>query len=862
MTSKAQKNKKRKLSEDDIEDILNFIQPNPHIPKETAMVIVEKAKDSLRNQLKGKEIYPKMLGRLKEQVRTMYLNTLIQPGESVGIITAQSIGEKQTQSNLNSVDWREEILYVQNSYCKMEPIGKMIDTLLETGVPQIFAESHTEYLEIKDKNIFVPSADEDGNCGWYKVEAVTKHYPKGKLVKITTQSGRTVTATQDKSFVTWNGEKFVVTLGSDIAVGDIVPSTVSLPSFGKTEYLDMRTIFSPQEYDFSNIVEHIPLDKEFGFLVGIYLAEGWNTEIFLGINNNVHAIRKRVTDYCDRYGIITDNGASNDLKVHSDILARLFKNICDEGSSYKKVPLLAYTASEEFVIGLLDGYFSGVGTVNRTNGYIIATSTSVSLLKGIAFLLTRFGIFSKFVNEDLTIANGYARTFAEKIFLTEPDKQNSLTTITLTKEYGCRDFPHRDVYFDPVVSVEYVDGTTEYVYDLTVEKTRYFQLYNGLTVNDTFHKAGSSDKQPVVSKFSELLNATINPKAPFYLIRFKYGNSSVPELRETIGHSLVQLNFKRIVKDWEICVNKEPEEWYEIFYLLYGEKEEHFTDCISLELDMDILFEYKLTMAEIAEVISREYSDSFCVFSPDCFGRIDIYFDTRNIDLPEEKLVFVTQDNASEIYLEEVVQPILESVPFCGISGITNMFFVEEGKEWVVETENSREKTFDSAKFKEKNKAVGKEKAADSAKRYKKVLAHPAVDMTRTISNNVWDIYYTFGVEAARQYMIDEFAKIMEGINFCHIMLLVDKMTFLGTISSISRYTMRTEESGPFGKASFEETLDNFLKAGVFGQEEQTRGVSASIICGKIAPIGTGMCDLAIDVAKLATIQEDDESDE
>jgi DNA-directed RNA polymerase beta' subunit len=73
---------------------------------------------------------------------------------------------------------------------------------------------------------------------------------------------------------------------------------------------------------------------------------------------------------------------------------------------------------------------------------------------------------------------------------------------------------------------------------------------------------------------------------------------------------------------------------------------------------------------------------------------------------------------------------------------------------------------------------------------------------------------------------------------------------------------MRTEESGPFGKASFEETLDNFLKAGVFGQEEQTRGVSASIICGKIAPIGTGMCDLAIDVAKLATIQEDDEIDE
>jgi DNA-directed RNA polymerase beta' subunit len=177
--------------------------------------------------------------------------------------------------------------------------------------------------------------------------------------------------------------------------------------------------------------------------------------------------------------------------------------------------------------------------------------------------------------------------------------------------------------------------------------------------------------------------------------------------------------------------------------------------------------------------------------------------------------------------------------------------FVKEEKEWLIETENSREKTVDSVKFRSKNKTAGKEKTIDSAKRFKKVLAHPYVDMTRTISNNLWDIYYTFGVEAARQYMIDEFSKIMEGINLCHVMLLVDKMTFSGVISSISRYTMRREDSGPFSRASFEETLDNFLKAGVFGQEEPTRGVSASIICGKRAPVGTGMCDLAMDIEKM-----------
>lgn len=365
---------------------------------------------------------------------------------------------------------------------------------------------------------------------------------------------------------------------------------------------------------------------------------------------------------------------------------------------------------------------------------------------------------------------------------------------------------------------------------------------------NTFHKAGSSDKQPVVSKFSELLNATNKPKAPSYLIYFKHGNTGVPELRKTVGHSIVQFTLKKVCRDWEICMNKSPEPWYDAFNVLYGGKEDFYTDCISVKIDMDILYEYRLTLKEIADTITSQYIDSEVLFSPDCYGQLDIYFDTSNIDLPEEKLIFVTKENAKEIYLEEVVQPMLEDLHICGISGITNMFFVQEGKEWLLETENSTEKTSKKAGTKI---VSGKEKPLEITKRFKVVLAHPDVDMTRTVSNNVWDIYHTFGIEAARQYMIDEYSKIMKGINTCHVMLLVDKMTFGGTISSISRYTMRREESGPFGKASFEETLDNFLTAGVYGQKEPTRGVSASIICGKRAPIGTGLCDLAVDINKL-----------
>ena len=99
--------------------------------------------------------------------------------------------------------------------------------------------------------------------------------------------------------------------------------------------------------------------------------------------------------------------------------------------------------------------------------------------------------------------------------------------------------------------------------------------------------------------------------------------------------------------------------------------------------------------------------------------------------------------------------------------------------------------------------------------------------------------------------LIEEFMSIMEGINTCHAMILVDRMTHNGTISSITRYTMKKEESGPMGKASFEETMDNFLNAAAEGDKEPTEGVSASIICGKRASIGTGMIKMSIDIEKL-----------
>ena len=98
---------------------------------------------------------------------------------------------------------------------------------------------------------------------------------------------------------------------------------------------------------------------------------------------------------------------------------------------------------------------------------------------------------------------------------------------------------------------------------------------------NVFHKAGSSDRQPVVFKFSELINATNKPKAPGYLVYFKEGNSSVQELRDRIGHSIVQLTFEKITKQFTYTINKEPENWYKIFDIMYPGTRGSYTDCMS-----------------------------------------------------------------------------------------------------------------------------------------------------------------------------------------------------------------------------------------------------------------------------------------
>ena len=162
------------------------------------------------------------------------------------------------------------------------------------------------------------------------------------------------------------------------------------------------------------------------------------------------------------------------------------------------------------------------------------------------------------------------------------------------------------------------------------------------------------------------------------------------------------------------------------------------------------------------------------------------------------------------------------------------------------------------------------------------ILANPNVDATRTISNDIREIYETLGIEAARNSLYRELVNVTsEGsMNYRHMSLLIDTMTYKGQLMSIDRHGINRGDIGPLAKSSFEETTDMLINASIFAEYDKVNGVSANVMLGQQPPCGTGdsrilldeehMIELLKDVSdvadtpdsKLDSIKEDDNTDE
>jgi len=146
------------------------------------------------------------------------------------------------------------------------------------------------------------------------------------------------------------------------------------------------------------------------------------------------------------------------------------------------------------------------------------------------------------------------------------------------------------------------------------------------------------------------------------------------------------------------------------------------------------------------------------------------------------------------------------------------------------------------------------------------ILANPNIDSSRTISNDIREIYDTLGIEAARNALYKELVAVTsEGsMNFRHMSLLIDTMTYKGQLMSIDRHGINRGDIGPLAKSSFEETTDMLINASIFAEYDKVNGVSANVMLGQQPPCGTGDSRILIDEEHMMELLKDlaDEKEE
>ena len=198
---------------------------------------------------------------LLDTITIDYKRAIVTPGEMVGMIAGQSIGEVSTQMTLNSVTYETSII-VRNSEGKIQKfmIGDFIENKIKNATKtEYYKDKDTTYSEIDDY-YEIPSCTEDGEMLWKRIEAVTRHPVVNKdgtntMLKITTKEQREVIVTKAKSVLKLVNGKIIPINGSELKVGDYLPVSKMCVDFTETHTLNLKTILPPTEYIYSSEVE-------------------------------------------------------------------------------------------------------------------------------------------------------------------------------------------------------------------------------------------------------------------------------------------------------------------------------------------------------------------------------------------------------------------------------------------------------------------------------------------------------------------------------------------------------------------------------------------------------------------------------
>jgi DNA-directed RNA polymerase II subunit RPB1 len=401
-----------------------------------------------------------------------------------------------------------------------------------------------------------------------------------------------------------------------------------------------------------------------------------------------------------------------------------------------------------------------------------------------------------------------------------------------------------------------------------------------MTLN-TFHFAGVASKSNVtrgVPRIEEILSLSASLKNPSLTVYLKPEDETDKDKANTFQYMLEHTKLEEIVKSVEICFD--PDDLNTMIdedkdtMTQYREFENLIKDClgesgssssaaetsndkskwvIRMVMDPETMLEKNITMDDVNFTLNNTYKEEIsCVYSDYNADKLVFRVRMNNVlknaaSRAQKKAKLNPLDQSDQIYiLKNFQDQLLNNIVLRGIKNIDKVI-LRKVKDNMVEKSGSYVKqdiwVLDT---------IGTNMLD--------VLGLDYIDPTRTYSNDVIEIFNVLGMEAARQAIYNELADVIEFdgtyLNYHHMALLCDRMTFTSKMISIFRHGINNDDIGPIAKASFEETPEMFLKAARHAELDMMRGISANVMCGQEGLFGTASFQVVLDQDEMIKLDE------
>jgi DNA-directed RNA polymerase subunit A' len=167
----------------------------------------------------------------------------------------------------------------------------------------------------------------------------------------------------------------------------------------------------------------------------------------------------------------------------------------------------------------------------------------------------------------------------------------------------------------------------------------------------------------------------------------------------------------------------------------------------------------------------------------------------------------------------------LKDTIISGVKGVEQVVVAKIGKDFVIRTAGSNLKDLKEVK---------------------------GIDPDRITSNDLHDVADVFGIEAARQTIINEIQSVIgtQGldIDLRHLKLLADAMTSSGAVKGVTRMGIISDKASILARATFETPDKQFINATIQGGKDELTSVIENILLNQPVPVGTGLPGLLVRV--------------